>query len=150
MAWYLSPLTLRDARSDYFRVAGFLPDGGYADEWVRLKFGRGHIAFPNTAGRVRAVKLHDLHHVLTGYDTTWSGEAEIAAWEIASGCADHYPAWILNLGAFAVGLVIAPKRTFVAFVRGRRSKNLYRTEFSDALLILPLVLLVIINSVRFL
>jgi NADPH:quinone reductase-like Zn-dependent oxidoreductase len=43
-------------------------------------------AKPGAAG----VKLHDIHHVLTGYDTTWRGKAEIGAWEIASGCGRHY------------------------------------------------------------
>lgn len=126
---------MRDARAQYFREAGFADDGGYADKWVKLKKGeRTLFAFPNTAARVRSVKLHDLHHVLTGYKTTWTGEAEIGAWEIASGCAHHLPAWILNLGAFAIGLAIAPRRVYAAFVRGRHSRNLYRREFEDALL----------------
>jgi hypothetical protein len=101
---------------------------------VRLKAGPFGFAFPNTAARVRSVKLHDLHHVLTGYETTWSGEAEIAAWEIASGCKGHYAAWILNFGAFAIGLYIAPRRLYRAFLRGRRSRNLYDREFAPALL----------------
>jgi hypothetical protein len=83
---------------------------------------------------VRAVKFHDLHHVLTEYPTTWRGEAEIGAWEVASGCARHYPAWVLNLEALAIGLVIHPRGVFRAFVRGRRSRNLYRRRFDDALL----------------
>jgi hypothetical protein len=126
--------TMRDCRAKYFSFAGFAPDGGYSDKWVKLKVGRATLAFPNTAARVRSVKLHDLHHVLTEYETTWSGEAEIAAWEIASGCGRHYPAWILNFGAFAIGLLIAPIRIFDAFVRGRRNRNLYRTHFEESLL----------------
>lgn len=62
-----------------------------------------------------------------GYATTWTGEGEIAAWELGAGCGRYYAAWVLNLGAFAVGLVIAPRRTYRAFVRGRRSTTLYRT-----------------------
>lgn len=92
------------------------------------------IRFPNTQSRVRSVKLHDLHHVLTGYDTSWSGEAEIAAWEIASGCATHYAAWVLNLGAFAIGLLIDLRGVYAAFIRGRHTANLYRDEFADGLL----------------
>ena len=67
------------------------------------------------------------------YETTWRGEAEIGAWEIASGCARHYAAWFLNSGALVIGWVIAPRRTFRAFVRGRSSGNLYRTVFTDEL-----------------
>lgn len=126
--------TMRSCRAAYFLSAGFAPDGGYSDKWVKLKIGRASLAFPNTAARVRSVKLHDLHHVLTEYETNWSGEAEIGAWEIASGCGQHYPAWILNFGAFAIGLLIAPIRTFDAFVRGRKSRNLYRKYFEESLL----------------
>jgi hypothetical protein len=90
--------------------------------------------FPNTAARVRAVKLHDLHHVLTEYDTSWTGETEIGAWEIASGCGRHYPAWLLNLGALAIGLVITPRKIYRAFIRGRHSANLYKSVFREELL----------------
>jgi hypothetical protein len=133
MPTYAPELTLREGRAQYFLRAGF-DNGGYSDRWVRLKAGPITFMFPNTAARVRAVKLHDLHHVLTEYDTTWTGEAEIGAWEIASGCGRHYPAWLLNLGAFAIGLGIAPRETYRAFVRGRHSGNLYHTEFSESLL----------------
>jgi hypothetical protein len=133
MVRYSPALTLGQARHQYFERSGFA-DGAYAERWVRLKAGPIILWFPNTSARVRAVKLHDLHHVLAEYGTTWTGEAEIGAWEIASGCAGHYPAWILNCGAVAIGLVIAPRYTYRAFVRGRHSRNLYRTEFSEALL----------------
>lgn len=128
-------LSVREGRALYFARAGFAPDGGYGDAWVRLKAaGRVVIIFPNTKARVRAVRLHDIHHVLTGYDTSWTGEAEIGAWELASGCVRHYPAWALNFGAVAVGLLIAPRRTVRAFLRGRRCANLYRGEFDESLL----------------
>ncbi len=126
--------SLRQARAEYFAASGFPLDGGYGDRWVRLKAGPFTLRFPNTAARVRAVRLHDLHHVLTGYGTTWTGEAEIGAWEIASGCGRHYPAWFLNFGALAIGLALAPLRVFRAFVRGRHSRNLYAGEFREELL----------------
>jgi hypothetical protein len=85
-------------------------------------------------GRVQAVRFHDLHHVATGYDTSWTGEAEIGAWELASGCAHHAWAWTLSFGAFEYGLWLAPRRVFRAFVRGRHAANLYRSARSDALL----------------
>src|SRR5688572_13294780 len=106
--------TLRDARQIYFEANDF-GNGGYDDRWVKLKAGPFAIWFPNTAARKRAVKFHDLHHVLTEYQTTWTGEAEIGAWEIASNCRDHYAAWILNLAAFGLGLFIAPSAVFQAF-----------------------------------
>jgi hypothetical protein len=131
---YAGAATIADARAEYFAHAGFDSDGGYSAKWVKLKIGPARVAFPNSTCRVRSVKLHDVHHILTEYDTSWTGEAEIAAWEVASGCRDHYVAWLLDLGAMLVGLVVGPKRTFAAFVRGRRSRNLYNGDFQPDLL----------------
>jgi hypothetical protein len=126
-------MTVREARALYFAQNG-LSEAGYSDRWVKLRAGPLPLAFPNTRARVRAVKLHDLHHVATGYDTTWRGEAEIGAWELAAGCGHHLPAWVLNLGAVVVGLLIAPGRTLRAWRRGRRSRTLYAGEFDPSLL----------------
>lgn len=134
MTRYADDLPLRTARARYFRDNGFADDGGYGAAWVKLELGPIALALPNTPQRVRAVRYHDLHHVATGYATDWTGEAEIAAWEIASSCADHYAAWLLNLWAMAIGLVIAPRAVWRAFARGRRSRNLYREPWGDALL----------------
>ena len=124
--------TVREARADYFRRAGFPPDGGDSQRWVVLRVaGVPVFAFPNIATRRRSVKLHDVHHVLTGYDTSWTGEAEIGAWELGSGCGRHWVAWVLNTQAMILGLLIAPRRTWRAFVRGRRSGNLYGSASLD-------------------
>lgn len=126
--------TLLDARTAHFARAGIAPDGGYSQQWVRLDLGPIPLAIPNTESRKDAVRFHDLHHVLTGYDTNWVGEFEISAWEVASGCADKSFAWMINLQGMAAGTVVWPRRTFRAFVRGLRSRNLYREPWSDALL----------------
>ena len=126
--------TLARARDDYFRVNGFGDDGGYNADWVDFKLGPIPMPFPNTPSRKRAVRYHDLHHALTGYATDLTGEFEISAWEIGSGCADHVAAWYLNLSGMVGGLLSAPRRTVAAFVRGRRSRNLYRVAYDDALL----------------
>lgn len=131
---YPDSATVREALDRFFAENGFGPDGGYDVRWVKVHLKPFPVYFPNTAARVRAVKLHDVHHLLTGYDTSVTGEVEIGGWEIASGCAHHYPAWILNLGSFTMGLAIAPRRLYRAFVRGRRSLNLYPGEFTPELL----------------
>ena len=130
----LTAESLGEARARYFRETGLPVDGGYSDRWVRLVFAGIPIAFPNTQGRVRAVRIHDLHHALTGYRTDWPGEAEISAWEIATHCRDFFAAWALNLVAMSVGLVVSPARTYRAFIRGRHSENLYGRVYDDALL----------------
>lgn len=126
--------TLREARNVYFEANGFPSDGGYDATWVDFELGPIPMPFPNTDSRRRAVKLHDLHHLLTGYQTDIWGEFEISAWEIGSGCRDHYAAWVLNLGGMASGMLSVPRRTIRAFLRGRKTKNLYATVFDDALL----------------
>lgn len=133
MRRYDPNLTLRQARSIYFRDNN-LGEGGYTDKWVKIMAGPFPIIFPNGPERVRSLRFHDLHHVLTEYQTTWTGESEIGAWEIATGCADHIVAWYLNLQAMVIGLFIAPRAIYRAYVRGLHSRNLYATKYSDAVL----------------
>lgn len=122
---YPPSLTLRAARDLYFAVNGFGADGGYGSPWVDFKLGPLPMPFPNTAGRVRAVRFHDLHHIVTGYATDTLGEFEISAWELGAGCKDFYAAWQLNLSGLAGGMAVSPRRIFRAFVRGRRTESLY-------------------------
>lgn len=116
---------LGDARARYFEENGFGADGGYAARWVKVKAAGIPFWIPNTDGRRRAVRYHDLHHVLTDYATDFVGEAEIGAWEVATSCRGHWAAWYLNLVVLFVGLFVAPRRVWRAFVRGRRTRNLY-------------------------
>jgi len=125
--------TLREARARYFAENGF-GDGGYAKRWVRVQLGPVPLWMPNTASRVRSVRLHDLHHVVTGYDTDLVGEGEIGAWEVGSHCRDHWAAWVLNLGAMGLAVLLAPGRLLRAFARGRRSWNLYEGEWDEEIL----------------
>lgn len=130
---YDEGLTMREARALYFEVNRFGADGGYGDAWVDFKLGPLPVPFPNTRARVRAVRYHDLHHVLTGYDTNAIGEFEIAAWELGAGCKGFVAAWQLNLGGLFAGLLSAPRRTVRAFFRGRRSESLYGRPFEELL-----------------
>jgi hypothetical protein len=126
--------TLFEARTRYFERNGFGSDGGYSAKWVHVKLGVIPFAFPNVASRVRAVRYHDLHHVLTSYGTDMNGEAEIAAWELATNCRGFYAAWLLNFGSLAYGSLVCPRRAHAAFVRGRHTANLYDRDFDDTLL----------------
>lgn len=130
---YADEMTMRAARDRYFEVNGFGVDGGYNDTWVDFKIGPVPLPFPNTPGRVAAVKFHDLHHILTGYETNARGEFEISAWEIGGSCKGFATAWAINSGGMIAGLLSSPRRTFAAFVRGRRSRTLYSEEFEPLL-----------------
>lgn len=130
---YPDELTLREARQRYFDANGFGANGGYDDKWVDFKLGPIPFPFRNSPARVKAVRYHDLHHVLTGYATDIVGEFEISGWEIAAGCKSMVAAWALNLGGMGAGLFRCPKRTFAAFVRGRRQETVYDEDY-EALL----------------
>jgi len=125
--------TMREARARYFVANDFGADGGYNDAWVNIKLGPLLVSFPNRGGRARAVPFHDLHHVITGYDTNIVGEFEIAGWELGAGCKDYWVAWFLNTGSLTGGLLRAPRRTFRAFVRGRGSRSLYGEDLDELL-----------------
>lgn len=136
MARYEESLTLAQARERYFVENGFNP--AYDDRWVKLRLGRRSLPlFPNTRARVAAARIHDLHHVAADYDTSWIGEGEIGAWELASGCGPYLAAWVLNLAGFGVGLVLSPGRMLRAFVRGRHSRNLYPKGYAAVRLTQP-------------
>jgi hypothetical protein len=132
-ATYDPASTLREARKHYFAVNRFGDNGGYDERWVQVKLGPVPFAIPNTASRVRAVKVHDLHHILTGYQTDIVGEFEISAWEIAAGCKDFYAAWVLNLSGITGGMLVAPRRIARAFARGLASTSLYGRPLDELL-----------------
>ena len=134
MARFRDDLTVEEALAEHYRLAGLGPDGGYSSRWVRFKIGPLPLAFPNIDARRIASRFHDVNHVLTEYRTDWTGEMEIGAWEIATGCGLYWAAWYLNLGVFGVGTLLRPKRTFRAWCRGRRSAtSLYRGELEPVL-----------------
>src|ERR1700742_5218950 len=125
--------TVAGALARYFVENGFGEGGGYDDDWVGLGAGAIGFPFPNSAPRQKAVRYHDLHHLVTGYRTDPAGEFEISAWEVGSGCRDYGAAWHLNLSGMGAGLLICPRRTFRAFRRGRRSRNFYGEDYSALL-----------------
>ena len=127
-------LTIREALSEFFRLNKLPPDGGLGSKWVRVEFKPIPLYFPNTESRKRAVVLHDIHHVTVPFDTTLTGEAEIAAWEIGGSCRGYLAAWALNMGALTYGVFIAPRKVFGAFVRGRHSRNLYNDAYQPEML----------------
>lgn len=130
-------MTLRDGRRQAFEAFGIPEDGGDSEAWVDFKLGPLPMPFPNSDARRRAVKLHDLHHVLTGYRMDIIGEFEISAWEIAAGCGAFVVPWYLNLMGLTAGMLVAPRRTTRAFWRGARARSLYTTLGYDAVIDRP-------------
>jgi hypothetical protein len=119
---------LRAALAEHLAASGLPVDSGVSQRWVRVRFLGVPIVFPNFDARRAVLVEHDVHHLLTGYRTDWVGEGEIGAYEIASGCRNLWAAWFFNFGGFLFGLLLAPRRTFRAFVRGRRGTNFYGAD----------------------
>lgn len=132
---YPNQLPIREALQVYFSKYHFT-NGGYHLKWFTLKIGPMSIPLPNIKARVDAVKIHDIHHLATEYPATLRGEAEIGAWEIASGCGGYSAAWVLNFGSFFYGLFFFPKALLRAFLRGSVCKTslYYNTVYDEALL----------------
>lgn len=130
MALYNNILPLHEALNIFYADHNLGKDGGINKAWAKIKVGKFYIPFPNTKARKKVLVFHDIHHIVTGYDSTWKGEVSIGTWEIATGCGKNYMAWILNLYAMAVGLFLYPKAVFNAFIRGKRTRNLYHDSLS--------------------
>lgn len=123
--------TVREARTKYYRAHGLPDDGGISSPTVKYPTVFGTITVPNVESRKKALPLHDLHHIATGYDTSWYGEAEIAWWELGAGCHGYVAAWFLNIAAGVVGLFIAPRRAWRAWRRGLASLSLYGAAWDE-------------------
>jgi hypothetical protein len=126
----VASLTMRQALDLYFRRSGFNADS-YTAPTFTLKLLGIPFTFPSTAGRKRALPLHDFHHILTGYGTDWVGEVEISAWKLRAGCRD-LAAYVLNGGGVIVGLLLSPRRVWRAFRAARGQHTLYREPQSYA------------------
>lgn len=118
-------LSVAEAQARFFGANGMPADGGYAARWWPVKLGPLRFHLPNFGWRRRAVQIHDLHHIVTGYECSPVGEMEMAAWECAAGRFPHPFATLVCMSLIALGAMIAPARIFRAFLIGRRSRTLY-------------------------
>ncbi|MEO5564589.1 MAG: hypothetical protein ABIR18_14175 [Chitinophagaceae bacterium] len=111
-------------------------DGGQSSSYVRIEFTeKFFLYFPNFDTRRKAVFKHDVHHIATGYTSTFKGETEISAWELASGCKRYWAAYALDLHAVMIGMLFNPAGVYKAFIKGRNTRNLYADIFTDEQLI---------------
>ena len=108
----------RRALAYSFTRSGLGADGGYGARWVRIETKPVPVYFPNTACRVEAAKLHDLHHIAMEYETDWPGEAwsipkhgDIAPWlQRSSGCCLDYFGGASGAAASPGAVLVNPRR----------------------------------------
>ena len=124
--------TLRELLPEFYSEHNLGMEGGKYKANVRIEMTKKIVFYiPNFAARKKVVLKHDIHHIVTGYPSTYTGETEIGAWEIASGCKGYWVAWVLNMSGMMSGLVFNLWKVLHAFARGRRTKNLYYHLLSD-------------------
>lgn len=76
-------MTILMELQQYWRNNNLPTDGGVKEKFNDAKIGKFTFKYPNLDGK--ALILHDINHLITGYDTNWTGECEVSAWELASG-----------------------------------------------------------------
>ena len=129
-----APDTVAAALAAHLVRNGLPPDGGASESFAVVWLGRLPYPIPNTSARKRAVKLHDLNHLVSGYGTDLAGESEISAWELASGgCQRYLAAWALDLIGLPMGLIVLTRRTVRAFRAGHVAHNLYEYPYAELL-----------------
>jgi hypothetical protein len=107
-------MRVREARDLYLAENGFSAAAYDSPMSEGSVFGR-RFSVPNPPAHQRAIRLHDLHHVATGFGTDHAGEAEISVWQARRGllAGGLYVASIV-LGNVLLGLITAPLRTLAA------------------------------------
>lgn len=110
-------------------VERYLGENGFTHEeytapTVQLFAGPISFRVPNPEARQRAVPLHDVHHVVTGFGTDVIGEGEQGAWELRAGCPGFIPIF-LNSVAMLGGFLLSPRRVMRAFRSGKGAETLY-------------------------
>lgn len=130
----MEPYTsVRDALRNYRREHGLDQDSHSSRIW-RFWVGPISVRLPNFNWRREAITRHDLHHVLTGYPCTVSGECHIATWEFAAGRFPHPAATLFCLPLVAAGVCWSPRSIWRAFLSGRRSHSLYGIALTEEIL----------------
>lgn len=123
-------VTVKEWMDSFYKKKMF-PDDAEKARWVYIRLGPINIPFPNLPQRRKAIWLHDLNHLLTGYNTTWTGEGEIAAWELASGFPKSlWIGYVYPPITFTIGILIAPFRTCTAFRKGLGKNNIYKLQIT--------------------
>ena len=118
--------TLRELLPEFYKENNLGMEGGNNSASVRIEMTKNFVLyFPNFTARKKAVLKHDIHHLVTNYPSTFTGETEISAWEIASGCKKYWTARVLDMSGMMMGILFNFWGVLKAFARGRRTKNLY-------------------------
>lgn len=127
-------MRVRDALAVYLAENGFTTESYESPKTTGSFFGM-KVAVPNPPSHQRAIRLHDLLHLVTGFGTDHAGEGELSAWQARRG--------FRGMGAYVtaitlvntvVGVWYAPRRIKDAFHDGRGPSLFARAVDYESLL----------------
>ena len=109
-------MTLLETLRHYYKT------NGINENWIGPKYDKGHLKLfplhilPQTFRNW--MKIHDAHHLITGFETSFRGEVEIAAWVLARNGLNFgsKPRWLPffvigdTLFLALIGLFLCPKQ----------------------------------------
>ena len=103
--------TVKQGLDAYLMESGFQIEH-YDAKSTPASFMGVSFSVPNTPKHREMIKLHDLHHVATGFGTDMAGEGHISAWEFRKGLkgVGFYVGIIIFTGMM-LGLFVSPKNT---------------------------------------
>ncbi|MEQ9649831.1 MAG: hypothetical protein RLO52_30315 [Sandaracinaceae bacterium] len=122
---YPADWTVRQARDAYLEENGF-DLASYEDPWTKASVLGIPFWVPNTARHRWAIRLHDLHHCVTGFGTDLTGEGEVSAWEARRGLRSLglYVGAIVAFGTL-MGFALAPRRALRAWRAAGTGRSLF-------------------------
>lgn len=121
-------MRVRDALSVYLAENGFTT-ASYDSPRTEGSILGVKLSVPNPPSHQRAIKLHDLHHIATGFGTDHAGEGEISAWQARRGlrAAGLYVTAIVTTSAL-LGFVFAPRRTWTVLRDPGAKRSLFNAR----------------------
>jgi len=123
--------TIKKLLEEYYQLhPEFGEQGGVSKTWFWIDIGFFKLPIPNLKGRQELVYMHDIHHILNGYNTNWSGEAAVSGWEIATGLGKGFTGWFYASLGFLVGILIRPVCVIKGFRRGLKTKGVLQLGLS--------------------
>lgn len=108
----------KDALIKFRLENGFNPNESDSPIWLAT-LGSFIMPLPNFKWRRAAIDRHDMHHMMTGYDTTLSGELCLASWELGAKCYASFWARFLCAFLMGLGLLSQPRQIFEAYKTGK-------------------------------
>jgi hypothetical protein len=132
----MNNLTVKEALPVFYKDYNLPVDGGANDSSVKIELLKGiYIYIPNFEDRKKVVLKHDIHHLVTGYTGRLKGETEISSWELSSGCSNNWAAFSINTYSMMIGIIWNLPGLWKAWLRGKRTSNLYHERYTDEMLL---------------